>query len=90
LIHVAQLPTMQGDQDMSDPSPIVAEKPVNDTGGGNAPQADSQPIGEAPADAEETQEASQWLNLTEASQGLADNWILALGRLPERGAQQLT
>jgi len=49
---------MQGDQDMSDPSPIVAEKPVNDGGGGNAPQAGS-PTEEAPADAEETEEASQ-------------------------------
>ena len=43
---------------MSDPSPITAEKPVNDGGGGNAPQAGT-PTEEAPADAEETQEAGQ-------------------------------
>ena len=43
---------------MSDPSPNVAEKPVNDGGGGNAPQAGA-PTEEAPADAEETEEASQ-------------------------------
>jgi hypothetical protein len=47
---------MQGDQDMSDPSPIAAEKPVNDTGGGNA-AAPGSPTEEAPAETEETQEA---------------------------------
>jgi hypothetical protein len=48
---------MQGDQDMSD-STIPAEKPVNDGGGGNAPQAGS-PTEEAPAETQETQEAGQ-------------------------------
>ena len=44
---------------MSD-SPIPGEKPVNDGGGGNAPQAGA-PTEEAPApaDTEQTQEASQ-------------------------------
>ena len=40
MIHLAQLPTSQGDQTMSDTVP--GEKPVND-GGGNAPQPEPEP-----------------------------------------------
>jgi len=69
---------------MSDPSTNPAEPPVNDGGGGNTPQTDDEPTEEQVVGAEPpvNQGGGQWLNLTEASQGLADNWILALGRLP--------
>lgn len=40
---------------MSDPSPIPAEKPVNDGGGGNAPQSNS-PTEESAAETDETDE----------------------------------
>jgi hypothetical protein len=49
LIHLAQLPTLQGDLTMSDESTNPGEKPVND-GGTTAPQPEPDPTEEALAE----------------------------------------